>query len=269
MRGLGCKMDDKNAQELPSVTESLTLVSRTCPQVDLFEDQDGHMRQIHLAAIGQVSGSIAHDLRSPLGGIRNANYLLRRRLKSQDPRILEPLNVIDQEVQRADQIISNLMAIARCHPPQRRKVDVALLIAEVMAKMWLPANTALHLDVHPDPCFIHCDPEQFKQVITNLMENAIQAASTGGQCWIRVHQTPELDLLEFEDNGPGVAENIRATLFEPLVTSKPKGTGLGLTICRQIVESHQGSITYECPEEGGTVFKISLPRITEESESFE
>lgn len=231
---------------------------------ELAKVRDELIRKTRLAAIGQVSASIVHDLRNPLGSVRNANYLLRRRLKTDNIKITSQLDVIDQEINHADQIITNLLAIARSRPPRKQKVDIALLIAGVMANTTLHAGVSLHFDINPDPCFIYCDPDQFKQVISNLLENAVQAVAKGGQCWIQVQQTQTCDTLTFRDDGPGISADVRETLFEPLATTKANGTGLGLTISRQIIEAHGGRIDVEPPPEGGTLFKIRLPRETKE-----
>lgn len=234
---------------------------------ELAKVQDELIRKTQLAAIGQVSGSIAHDLRNPLGSVRNANYLLKRRLPKDNTRITEPLRVIDEEIARADTIISNLLSIARRRPPERQQIDLGLLLEETFSEKKMRAGIAIRLELSPSPFLIHGDPDQLRQVFANLHSNACHAMGGGGVLEIKAHHERGEDVIVFLDNGSGIPDKVRDKLFEPLVTTKAKGTGLGLTICQQIIEAHRGSISAEDRDGPGTCICIRLHRRETEQNS--
>lgn len=220
------------------------------------------VRSTRLAAIGQVSASMAHDLRNPLGAARNACYLLHRRLKQKQPEFIEPIRIIEEEIMRANQIITNLMAIARSRKPRRKHVDLGKLIREVANRIENNTGLDLQLDLEPDPFVIQIDRDQFSQVVSNLLTNALQAMQGAGRLTVRAQRGSDEDKLHFQDNGPGLDPQIHEDLFDPLVTTKSRGTGLGLTICKQIVEAHGGSIAVESPKSEGVTICIRLPRMS-------
>ncbi len=229
-------------------------------QVELAKVREELVRTTRLAAIGQVSASIAHDLRNPLGSVRNATYLLKRRLSAEDSKITDQLRVIDQEVSRADQIITSLLDIARAQPPVKQTMDLGRLIKEVVDKTPCAQSIEFLIRLDPPVFEVQGDPDQLGQVLFNILDNAICAMNQEGQCLIQAQQGQEYDTIVVKDTGPGIPGEVRDHLFEPLVTTKDQGTGLGLTICRQIIESHGGSIHAECPQEGGTLIRIQLPK---------
>jgi len=228
-------------------------------QKELDRVQEELVRKTRLAAIGQVSASMAHDLRNPLGSVRNANYLLKRRLPQTDARITDQLRIIDQEVSRADQIITNLLEIARARPPKKTRVDLGKLIYEVLDK--ISKAPVIHFDVQleSDPFAVQADPDQLIQVISNVLDNAVHAMGNEGHCLIKAQHAQDHDVISFEDDGSGIPIEVRDRLFEPLVTTKARGTGLGLTICKQIMESHGGSIQAHDAQDQGAVIWMKLP----------
>ena len=230
-------------------------------QAELDRVQAELVRKTQLAAIGQVSGSIAHDLRNPLASVRNANYLLRRRLPSDEARLTDPLKIIDQEVSRADQIITNLLSLAQRRTCEKRGVDLGLLVREVLDRTTIPDGITCACALGPIPFIILVDPNQFAQVISNILDNAIAAMADGGQFFVEATHTADMDVIEFKDTGSGIPAEVQDRLLEPLVTTKTRGTGLGLTICRQIIESHKGQIEAGNRFEGGVVVRVFLPRI--------
>jgi len=112
----------------------------------------------------------------------------------------------------------------------------------------------------PDPFLVQADPDQLRRVIANLLSNAIQATKGRGEILVEASRGPDGDTILFRDTGPGIPSEIRQSVFEPLVTNRTRGTGLGLTICREIVRRHGGAIEIIDHEEGGAAFEIWLPR---------
>jgi len=238
---------------------------------ELAKVRDELVRTTRLATIGQVSASIAHDLRNPLGAVRNASYFLRSRLSKDEPLVsakdraeagkaFEHLVIIDQEVTKADQIITNLLEMARPRMPNKQAVDLAKTVREVFNQVRRTDTVRCLTSVAPEPFVVWADPHQLRQAITNIVSNAVDAMKGQGELLVEATRSSDYDTLIFRDTGPGFAPEVRDKVFEPLVTTKATGTGLGLTICRQIVEKHGGTIEAEDCQGRGAVIRIRLPR---------
>jgi PAS domain S-box-containing protein len=229
-------------------------------EAELAQMRDRLVRATRLAAIGQVSASIAHDLRNPLGTVRNAAYYLGRRLPKDQPEVAEYLGIINQEVAAADRIITNLLAVAGAKEPVKQHVDVGQAIREALARTGQAKAVRLRMSLAPEPFMVRADPDHLRQVFRNLVTNAAEAMGDGGEIIVEAARDADGDSIVLRDTGPGVSQEIRETVFEPLVTTKAKGIGLGLTICREILEHHGGGI--ELIDEGkpGAAFRIRLPR---------
>ena len=232
---------------------------------ELARVRDELVRQTRLATIGQVSASIAHELRNPLGAVRNASYLLRRRAAEDDPQRSSYLDMIDQEIAASDRIIRNLLEMSRPKLPVKQ---LASLRQTLQATFENPAfgGVPWRLTAQPEPFTIWADPAQFGQVLSNLIANATQAIGEKGEISVDACRSQDYDEITISDCGPGVKHQDRSRLFEPLFSTKAKGTGLGLAICRQIIEGHGGTIEFAGPaDEGspanpGARFRIRLPR---------
>jgi len=227
---------------------------------ELGQVREELVRKTRLAAIGQVSASIGHELRNPLGSIRNAVYLLRRRLESDGGKAAEYLDMIDGDVNRADRIITDLMEMSRPKQPNRQDVDLFGLLEESARHAAVPPEVLIRVVSAPSPFIVHLDAHQARQVLSNLFANAVQAMGGSGEIRVNAGREGDCDVISVADTGPGVPPESRGRLFEPLFSTKAKGTGLGLAICRQIVAQHGGSIEYVEKAVGGAVFEIRLPR---------
>jgi signal transduction histidine kinase len=186
-------------------------------------------------------------------------FLLRTRAGA-DERVGKHLDRISDQLRLADGIISDLLDMVRDQPLRRQRVRLAAVAAEAAAAVERPAEVRLEiqgLERLPD---VDGDPGQLRQVFVNLLSNAVHAAGPRGRVRV-VDAGPGADVaVAVEDDGPGVEESVRARLFEPLVTTKPTGIGLGLSLVRRIAERHGGSVSYEPRREGGARFTIRLPR---------
>ncbi|MGM0489420.1 MAG: PAS domain S-box protein [Planctomycetota bacterium] len=218
------------------------------------------VRKTRLAAVGQVSASIAHDLRNPLGSMRNAVFYLKRRVPTDNPEIAEFLQIIEDEIASADRIIDGLLQLTRSRPLSKLAVPVGALVEQAFARISKTEGVRCHVSTDPDPFFIQVDPDQFRQVFVNLAKNAVQAMKEKGELVVEASRNSECDVIMVRDNGPGIGDKLPRKIFEPLVTTKTKGTGLGLTICRQIVERHGGAIELIREDQPGAAFRITLPR---------
>ncbi len=229
-------------------------------QAQLEKARGQLVTQTRLASIGQVAGSIAHDLRNPLGSARNAIFYLKRYVPGADPDLIEHLDIINEEINAADGIISDLMNMTRSKPLVRQRLDFGEVVQSAVQRAKLADGICCRVTLDPDPFTLDADPGQLSQVVQNLLSNAAQALNGQGQITVEAKRGKDCSEIEIRDNGCGVAAEHRDQLFEPLFTTKAKGTGLGLTICREIIERHGGSIELVDRGEPGATFRVRLPR---------
>lgn len=229
-------------------------------KAELEKVREELVRTTRLAAVGQVSASIAHDLRNPLASVRNAAFYLKRHVSKEDPELTEFLQIIETEVASAERIISSLLDLTRSRPVAKQAVDLRQLVENAFSRITDTDGVHCRVSTDPDPFQILTDPDQFRQVLINLGKNAVQAMEGKGELVVEASRRGSCDVIIMRDTGPGVPGDVRETVFEPLLTTKPKGTGLGLTICRQIVSRHGGTIELMEDKRLGAGFRISLPR---------
>ncbi len=250
--GMGRAVRDKDG--------ALSVVLNCRDITEKKEMQAELLRREKLATIGQLAAGIGHDLRNPLGAIKNAAYYLNMVLTEIDPDVKETLEILDAEVAASERIIGNLLDFARAKPPIRQDTDVNGLLQETMSRIAVPENVevAQHLD-EPLPT-IGADPDQLARVFDNLVLNAIQAMADGGRLVVRTGRVgSEWVSVSVSDTGAGIPEEDKRMLFEPLFTTKAKGIGLGLALVRSLVEGHGGTVEVESAVGEGSTFTVRLP----------
>jgi signal transduction histidine kinase len=211
-----------------------------------------------LSTFGQLVGSIGHDLRNPLGVIETSVYILRGRM-GQDERAAKHLDRIGEQLQIANGIITNLLDMIRSRPLAKEPVRLAEVVKGAADSVKHPPGVAIAVDGIDALPAVDGDAVQLRQVITNLLENAVYAASPQGEVTVRGRHADGAVELEFDDTGPGVDPATRRRLFEPLITTKEKGIGLGLALVKRITERHGGDVTYSDRPGGGARFTVKLP----------
>lgn len=215
-----------------------------------------------LATIGQVAASIGHELRNPLAVMQTSVHMLGRRLPN-DEHTSKHLGRVRDQVALCNAIISDLLDLARDRPADRQPTDVAAVARD--ASLSVPHPEAIEVEVHVpgELPLVAVDPGQFRQLVVNLVLNAVQAqmppASGAGRVDVRLAVAHDVLILGIEDRGPGMTPAVLERLFEPLFTTRVTGTGLGLALCRRIVEKHHGSISAHNRAEGGAVFVVRIP----------
>ena len=227
---------------------------------------DQAVRQEKLAAIGQVSGSIAHELRNPLGAIKQSLFFLNRlyhtqRLDTTNPKVPEYLHLIEQEVDTANRVITHLLTLARTQQPQLQWVDLSRLIDEVLQQEDWGKEMHLHIICDPEPFLFWADHWHAEHIFMNLLRNAAEACSYRGTVTInaQVDVTAQQYAMAVSDTGCGIATDELEHVFEPLFTRKAWGTGLGLSLCKQLIEQLGGTITVDSQVGQGTTFRLRLP----------
>jgi signal transduction histidine kinase len=214
-------------------------------------------RAERLATFGQLVGSIGHDLRNPLGVIETSLFILRGRV-SGDERVTKHLDRIADQLGVANSIITNLLDMIRNKPLAKQRVKLGEVVTGVTEAVKRPDTVRVEVR-GVDGVEIEGDPTQLRQVFTNLVENAVHAASPAGAVRVEGSRADDEVEVAVEDTGPGVDDAISRRLFEPLITTKDRGIGLGLALVKRIVERHGGSVAYERSATGGARFTVRLP----------
>jgi signal transduction histidine kinase len=221
--------------------------------------QERLVRAERLAVLGELAGSVGHELRNPLGAISNAVYFLNMVLEDPEPEVKETLEIVGREVARSERIVGSLLSFARPKPPVRRKVVVDDVIQSVLSRMEVPDGVELaHVGAEELPPIL-ADPDQPDQVFSNLILNGTQAMPEGGQLTIGARAEEEWVEVSAVDTGVGIARENLGRIFEPLYSTKAKGIGLGLAIVDKLVQGHGGTIVVESEVGAGTTFEVRLP----------
>jgi signal transduction histidine kinase len=211
-----------------------------------------------LSTFGQLVASIGHDLRNPLGVIETSLFILRGRI-ADDERARKHVERIKEQVDVANGIITNLLDMIRDKPLNREPVRLAELAQAALAAVPCPALVVVEVSGLAELPPVQGDAGQLRQVLVNLLENAVFAASPAGAITLRGRREPGAVAVEIDDTGPGVDPATRRRLFEPLITTKERGIGLGLALCKRIAERHGGGISYSERPGGGARFTLRLP----------
>lgn len=248
----------KRAEEaLKEVTGALELrvQERTAA---LLETQAELVRRERLAVIGLFAGSLAHQIRNPLGSIKNAAYLVQLSAGTADDDLRRAVTIIQDEVGRANQIITDLVDYARVTPPQRRVVPVDLLMELALNGVDLPAGVTVATECPALPR-VCVDPAQLQRALQKLVRNALYAMPRGGSLTLRARADGDAVFFSVSDTGRGIPDDVRSRLFEPLVSSNAGGLGLGLITARALVENQGGALAVEKSDSEGTTLVLRLP----------
>ncbi|HJZ46767.1 MAG TPA: PAS domain S-box protein [Roseiflexaceae bacterium] len=227
----------------------------------MTEAEAAMLQAARLAAVGQLAAAIAHEINNPLYAARNSLYLLEEDLPG-DLRDSQYLGIAREQLARIAGIIERMRDFYRPSRGELAPADLNELVAGTLALAGLNTrHVAIDVIFTPDAALplVVCTADQLRQVFLNLILNAIEAMPTGGTLTVRTIAGPTFAVVEVQDTGIGIPEDIRARLFEPFFTSKPSGTGLGLSISAHIVTQHGGRIEVESSVGQGSTFRVILP----------
>jgi two-component system sensor histidine kinase HydH len=214
-----------------------------------------------LATIGQFAASIGHELRNPLGVMESSLFLLRQHLGpavATAPNVQKHLDRIAGEVKRSNKTIHDLLELARNRPPRKQKTPLQAIVTSTIDSLSMLQGIAVDSKLPPELA-ASVDADQIQQVLLNLFVNASQAM--GGHGHIEIDGESLADgtvRIRIQDDGPGIPAEVRYRIFEALFTTKAKGSGLGLALCRRILEAHGGTIELE-PSDRGASFLLTFP----------
>jgi PAS domain S-box-containing protein len=224
----------------------------------LKETQEKLIKNEKLAAIGQVASMVGHDLRNPLTGITGAAYYLKKKLGSKaDKTTLEMLGLIEKSVEYSNKIISDVLDYSREIQLELTETTPKSITKEALSLVKVPSNISV-LDATQDEPKIKVDAEKMKRVFVNIIKNAIDAMPESGKLTITSDKDGTLEIT-FADTGTGMPKEVLEKLWTPFFTTKARGMGLGLPICKHIVEAHGGNISVESTVGKGTKFIVTIP----------
>jgi len=249
----------QRSEELQASHKKLELANE-----ELRATQEQLIRSEKLAAIGQLSSGVGHELRNPLGAIKNAIFYIQRRVAKTDlpttePRVMEFLDIVDEEVDTANKVITDLLGFSRVAQLTVSPVNIVGIIEDALRHTPQPENIDLVKDINSDLPMVMVDADQIRQVFINIILNAQQAMPDGGRLNIQTRSKDDFVEVDFTDTGCGIPESDINKIFDPLFTTKAKGIGLGLSVCKGILERHDGNIRVESEAGRGTTFTVSLP----------
>jgi signal transduction histidine kinase len=211
-------------------------------------------RAERLAALGQLTAGLAHELRNPLASIKGSADLLARR-SATDPMSRELGEIISSEVDRTNLLVTRFLSFARPLEPQRETID----ITEVIDRAAGHAHVEIVRDYSPDVPPLAIDPALIEQVFINLLSNAAQASEPGAPVTVSTRRTAQRIEIDVIDRGSGIPPDKMETIFNPFFTTKQTGVGLGLAIVSKIVNGHGGKMTVDSEPGKGSTFRVCLP----------
>jgi len=231
---------------------------------ELQEAQEKLVRTEKLAAIGELSGGVGHELRNPLGAIKNVAYLLNMALKQPEPLVKESLEILDKEVARSEQIISSLLDYGRPRLPTQQMLSINHLTQNALFGAKVPEKVEVVSQLDESLPAIAADKDQLGIVFGNIITNAIQAMREGGKLVVKSKVLgPAWLAVSFADTGIGIPKENLEKLFEPMFTTRGNGVGLGLAITKALVEMHGGAIEVQSQVGKGSTFTVKLPTTEE------
>ena len=223
----------------------------------MVEEKTRKLRESErMADIGKMTSMVGHDLRNPLQFIRLIGEKLERKF-TEDQETFEMIKQVNISILYMDKIVSDLQLLAKERTPNRVETNVFELVNEALGNVQIPGTVAFNCLTQKKKIFV--DPNMFVRVIVNLVNNAIQAMPDGGEVWVDCVREGGYDVISVGDSGVGMSREVADSLFKPFFTTKAKGMGLGLSVCKQVVGYHGGEIWAESSEGKGTVFYIKVP----------
>jgi signal transduction histidine kinase len=231
---------------------------------ELKETHERLLKSERLAAIGEAATMVGHDLRNPLQSIENATYYLNRQLAQLPSSVKIPrktgemLQVIKDSVDYADKIIRDLNDFSATREATLTKTDMNALVKESLSQVEPPRNVEFVIELGRLP-EIEVDTDMIKRIFLNLAANGIQAMENGGTLKVSTKNSEGFISVSFKDDGVGISEENIKNLFTPFFTTKARGLGIGLAICRRFAEANGGSINVETKKGEGSTFTVRLP----------
>jgi signal transduction histidine kinase len=254
---------------IPRLIKKRELEQRDLDRNNFFEALQSFSKEIkslkeqlvlkeRLAALGEVSAGIAHEIRNPLGVIAGYARLILKSLDERDIQKRELVMGILKEVDEINSVMEELLKFSRSEPISKKELNLTKMIKDIVETLENKDRVIYQIE---DPLFVRADEELLKKALKNIIKNGIDEAE---KVWIDITKEKleghEGTVITIKDNGKGILEEDRDKIFMPFYTTKEKGTGIGLALAQKIVTAHEGKIAVESKIGEGSVFKIFLPQ---------
>jgi signal transduction histidine kinase len=228
-------------------------------ELSILADAIDNMMEERLNTIERMAAMVGHDLRNPLTGISNAAYYLRMKINPEaDPKAVEMLDIIERDVGYSNNIVNDLLEYSREIRLELTETCPKAMLKDSLALVKIPPNVQI-LDFTDDKPVMKADVDKMKRVFVNLVKNSIEAMPKGGTLTVKSKEAKGRTEITLADTGAGIPKDSLDKLFSPLFTTKAKGMGFGLAICKRVVEAHGGRISAESTVGKGTAFTITMP----------
>jgi signal transduction histidine kinase len=258
----------ENARLIRQLNEANTQVQEYASKLEvkvaertraLIDAQNKLLKAERLAAIGELAGMVGHDLRNPLTGIAGATYYLKTKYGSKvEEKGKEMLKIIEKDIEYSNKIISDLLDYSKELRLEFVESTIDSIAREAIAQVKVPTNIKIS-NLNKSVLNVKVDKEKMKRVFVNIIKNAIDAMPKGGTLKITSKASDANVEITFRDTGEGIKKEFMEKLWSPFCTTKAKGMGLGLPICKRIVEAHGGKISVQSRFGKGTTFTITFP----------
>lgn len=215
-----------------------------------------------IAALGQLTLGLAHELRTPLGTIKALAGLIELNLEGEQPDVKRYISVLNNEVNRLDKLSRELLDFGGRKSLNREWVNINSLLEKTLYLGSLNRNSqevCIQKELEPDLPEVFGDPENLMHALMNLVLNAFDALEGKGSIYVMTARQGDEVVIEIRDTGPGIPGDSQQKIFDPFYTTKENGTGLGLSVAHTLVSDHQGSIEVESQPPRGTAFRVNLP----------
>jgi two-component system sensor histidine kinase PilS (NtrC family) len=223
-------------------------------------------RADHLAALGRLSAQLAHEIRNPLAAMRGSAQMLAQDARPEDSSH-RLANILVREADRLSHLVEDFLRFARPPPPVLREASLSQLVSDTIEMLRAdPLCQRVHVELELEPVLVEMDADQLRQVLINLLRNALAAAGTGGTVRVTVRRAGGRPEIRIWDSAGSIPQGNLERIFEPFYTTKPGGTGLGLSTAHSIVRAHGGAIRVSSNPAQGTEFVVGLPSAQSETE---
>lgn len=269
VKNIGITMERNDGTQFPVLLNATNLyddfgnlvgsntVLRDISDLHLAKKVIGVLKEERVETVGQLASRIAHDIKNPITGIKNAAELMRMQTSNIDKTHSHYLDIIERQCNNLSRIADEITDFVKPKPIIRERSSILNIFQIVLAEINVPNEIKI---IFPDTdATIRCDPFKIEIMFANLISNAIQVMNNDGQINLRIKKIDKSIVIEVEDNGPGIPNDKLSKIFDPFFTTRKTGTGLGLVSCKNITEQHGGSIDVESKIGQGTKFIINLP----------
>ena len=225
-------------------------------------DESGSGGAEGVGSIGELSGGIAHELRTPLASIKNAAYFIRKKiedLQADDGKVPGILDIMDEQIDKSDRIISNMIDYSREQQPVLTPVDVEKIIESAIRGIDVQGKIDVVKRIEPGLPLVLLDGPRITQALEAIMSNAADSMPSGGDLSIAVDRTDKYLIFEIRDTGDGISEDDLLRFSDPLFSTKNLGMGMGLPLADEVVKKHDGVINVSSVPGQGTTVMMTLP----------